>query len=111
MKRLHTTANVRAFRLIGLLLASTVVTAACGDDASDDCQKLVDAYANAQQRCKVSSYDDAKKNWSDAFMCDRVKSSNGGKVDACVSALNTIDCGSIMNNTFPVACADPGLSR
>ena len=111
MKRLQTTANVRAYCLIGLLFASTVVAAGCGDDASGDCQKLVDAYANAQQRCKVSSYNDAEKNWSDAFMCGRVKSSNGGKVDACVSALNTIDCGSIMNNTFPVACADPGLSR
>lgn len=111
MKRLQTTATVRTYCLIGLLLASTGVTTGCGGDASDDCQKLVEAYANAQQRCKVSSYDDAKKNWSDAFMCDRVKSSNGGKVDACVNALNTIDCGSIVNNTFPVACADPGLSR
>lgn len=109
MKRTQSIVGVR--HLVALILASTGLTAACGDDASGDCQKLVEAYANAQQRCKVSSYADAQKNWSDAFMCDKVKNANSGKIDACVNALNAIDCGSIMNNTFPVACADPGLSR
>ena len=112
MKRMQLTANVQALRIIGFLLTSACLTTACGGGgASDDCGQLVDAYANAQQRCKVASYADAQKNWSDAFMCDKVKSSDSSKVNACVNALNAGDCASLMMNTFPVACADPGLSR
>jgi hypothetical protein len=112
MKRTQPAANVATLHLVGLLLASIGLTAACGDGgASDDCAKLVDAYANAQSRCKISPFADAQKNWSDAFMCDKVKSSNSSKIDTCVNALSAADCGSLMNNTFPVSCADPGLSR
>ena len=90
----------------GLVLSSALSATGCGSDATGDCEKLADAYARAWQRCMRGTYDSAKKIWDDALMCGKASSSNGGKVDACVSALDALDCTAVTNGTSPAACSD-----
>lgn len=107
MKRLQATANVKArhFFTLSALLSAALGVAACGDGvASDDCERIADAYAKSWQRCMRASYDDAKKTWDSALSCDKAKTSDSSKVDACVSALGTLDCSSVTGGSSPAPC-------
>jgi hypothetical protein len=84
----------------------------CGGGAAEsDCDKLVDAYARAWQRCGRATYDDAKKTWSDALMCSKASSSNSGQVDMCANALATFDCTAITNGNSPSQCSAGTISQ
>jgi hypothetical protein len=101
MKRTRRTANLKSFYVIVTLGAAL----GCGDGgATDDCEKVADAYAKSWQRCMRASYDDAKKTWDTALSCGKVKASKTSQVDACVSALNTLDCASVTGGTSPAPC-------
>ncbi len=103
MKGMRTTANARVRYGIVLLVASLGFTAACGDDAStDDCARVVDAFARSWDRCKFTSYDSAEKSWSKALSCGSAKGWDGSTVNACVNALNALDCGSVPSS--PASC-------
>ena len=92
---------------IAQFLLVTFSLAGCGSGgASDDCERIADAYASSRQRCKVSSYDDAKKAISDALNCGSVKSSNGSKVQTCVDDLNALACTAVSSGTLPASCSD-----
>jgi hypothetical protein len=107
MKRTRATAQVKARHVFTFAVAALGLVAGCGDSgSSDECAKVVDAYAMSWQRCMRTSYDDAKKTWSDAFMCDSAKGWNSSNVDACVNALNMLDCGSVKNNVSPSPCGE-----
>ncbi|HEX4338534.1 MAG TPA: hypothetical protein VH062_21665 [Polyangiaceae bacterium] len=90
-----------------IVLSTLLASVACGSgDAENDCDKVVDAYAHAWQRCMRETYDEAKKTFSDALMCGKASSSNSAQVDTCVSALDAQDCAAVTNNTVPTACND-----
>jgi len=97
---------VKALSSLALVVASLGVAVACGGDASTDCEKIVDAFANAWQRCMRASYSDAQKTFSDALQCGKVKSSKGDQVSACVNDLNMLDCNSVTSGVSPAPCTN-----
>jgi hypothetical protein len=77
----------------------------CGDGgASDDCGRVVDAFAKAWSRCMHGTYEQEKKTFSDAFQCDKASKSDAAQVDQCVNALNTLDCNAVNAGTSPGTC-------
>ena len=80
----------------------------CGSDPTEDCGKLIDAFAHAWERCGRTTYDAAKKDFSMALPCDQVKDSNADAVDQCVNDLNALNgaaCDAVKNKgQFPTSC-------
>ena len=106
--RSRTSNQVKLSSCVAAVLAAVGLSLGCGSDsaaaAGSDCEKLVDAYATSWQRCMRSSYADAQKTWSEALQCDKAKASNSSQVDACVTALNMLDCTSVNSGTSPAQC-------
>jgi hypothetical protein len=106
--RPRTNDNVKPSLCAAVVLAALGLSLGCGSgggsDAAGDCEKIVDAYASSWQRCMRSSYADAQQTWADAFQCSAVKTSDSTQVNACVTALNTLDCSAVNGNTSPSSC-------
>ncbi|HVW24809.1 MAG TPA: hypothetical protein VHC69_05535 [Polyangiaceae bacterium] len=103
----RTNDNVKRSSCAAVVLAALGLSLGCGAGggaAGNDCEKLVDAYATSWQRCMRSSYADAQKTWSDALQCDKAKASNSSQVNACISALDALDCTSVNSGTSPAQC-------
>ena len=87
-----------------------LIAIGCGGEdeatpAESACDKLVDAFASAWERCGRESYDGAQKFWADALDCGSIESFDAAAVDECAADVGALSCAAVQDPASPNSCA------
>ena len=103
MRRLGSTCVIVI--VIGLALAG------CGDDPEDQCREFVEALCSKVAECTGAALGGAADDLKEQCIEQSGKACEGaeearGDIDACIDAINDVECDGFSASTLPDSCGE-----